>query len=428
MIKKIKSIRGMNDLLPIDINLWQKIENIIKNLIISYGYNEIRLPIIEKTILFEKTIGNQTDIIKKEMFSFNDRNMKNISLRPEATIGCVRSGIEHNFIYNKEQRLWYIGPMFRYERPQKGRYRQFNQIGIEVFGLKGPQIDAEIILITYRLWKILGLSNYITLEINTIGSIKTRIKYNNILKKFFIKNINILDLENIKKIYKNPIRILETKNIKIKKIINKAPCITKYLSMKSKIHFYQLCKILKKIGVKYNINKSIVRGLDYYNYTVFEWITKNVNFNITICGGGRYDKLIEQLGGNKTSAIGCAIGLERLILLIKKIQDISKYKFKIDINIISFNNFNIKFNSIKLIEYIHNKLPKLKILNNYNNLNIKKQLINSNNIFTTLVIIIGDNEIYNKILIIKNINNKIQLMLPINEIIFFLKIFFKKKL
>ncbi|WMC18930.1 MAG: histidine--tRNA ligase [Enterobacteriaceae bacterium PSpicST2] len=428
MNKKIKSIRGFNDFLPIDIYLWQKTENLIIKIINSYGYNEIRLPIIEKTNLFKRAIGNETDVIKKEMFTFNDRNMNSITLRPEATVSCVRSGIEHGFLYKKEQRLWYIGPMFRYERPQNGRYRQFNQLGIEVFGLIGPQIDAELILIISRIWKKLGLLKYFSLEINTIGSIKSRIKYNNVLINFFKKNIKLLNSENIEKIYKNPIHILDSKNIKIQKLIKKIPCIYKYLSKKSKIHFYKLCKILKNIGIKYNINKSIIRGLDYYNYTVFEWVTKNINFKSTICGGGRYDKLVENLGGYKTPAIGCAIGLERLILLIKKTKNILKYNSKININIISFNTFNIKFNVIKLVEYIHNKLPNLRLFTNYNNFNIKKQLINSCKMFSNFVIIIGENELYNQILIIKNINNKIQLILPKNEIIIYLKILFFKKL
>ncbi|WGS66292.1 histidine--tRNA ligase [Enterobacteriaceae bacterium ET-AT1-13] len=426
MNKKLKSIRGMNDFLPIDTYLWQKIENSIKKIINSYGYSEIRLPIIEKTNLFKYAIGKETDVIKKEMFNFNDRNNENITLRPEATVSCVRSGIEHGFLYQKEQRLWYIGPMFRYERPQKGRYRQFYQFGIEVFGLIGPQIDAELILIMSRIWKKLDLLNYFSLEINTIGSIKTRIKYNNDLTLFFKKNINLLDFESIKKINNNPIRILDSKNIKIQKLIKKAPCIYKYLSKKCKIHFYKLCKILKNIGIKYNINKKIVRGLDYYNYTVFEWVTKNINFKSTICGGGRYDKLVKNLGGNKTPAIGCAIGLDRLILLIKSTKNILKYNLSIDINIISFNIFNIKFNIIKLVEYIHDKLPKLRIFTNYNNSNIKKQLINSHKIFSNIALIIGKNEIYNQSLIIKNINNKIQIILPKNEIVIYFKILFFK--
>ncbi|XZR52862.1 MAG: histidine--tRNA ligase [Enterobacteriaceae bacterium] len=426
MNKIIQSIRGMNDILPVDTYLWQNIENVIKRIINSYGYSEIRLPIIEKTNLFKRAIGEKTDVIKKEMFIFNDRNMESVTLRPEATASCIRSGIEHNFICKKEQRLWYIGPMFRYERPQKGRYRQFNQLGIEVFGLFGPQIDVELILITSRIWKILGLSNYLILEINTIGSIKTRIKYNNDLFVFFKKNINLLDFEDIKKIYINPICILDSKKKKTQKLIKKVPCIYKYLSKKSKIHFYKLCKILKNIGIKYNINKKIVRGLDYYNYTVFEWKTKNINFKSTICGGGRYDKLIKNLGGNNIPAVGCAIGIDRLILLIKKIKNIPKYNLKIDINIISFNIFNIKFNVIKLSEYIHNKLPNLRIFTNYNNFNIKTQLINSFKIYSNIALIIGENEINNQTLIVKNIINKMQLIISKNEIIIYLKLLYFK--
>ncbi|BFI91164.1 histidine--tRNA ligase [Enterobacterales bacterium endosymbiont of Anomoneura mori] len=418
---KIQSIRGMNDILPKEINLWQKIENIIKKILNSYGYNEIRLPILEKSNLFNKTIGMESDILKKEMYTFFDRNLESISLRPEATVSCIRSGIEHKFLNNKIQRLWYIGPMFRYERPQKGRYRQFNQIGIEVFGIPNPEIDAELILITLRIWKKLGLLNYIKLEINSIGTIEDRIKYNKDLIIFLKKNINLLNFKNI---YINPIRLLDSKNIKIKKIIKKAPNLIKYINKKSKIHFYKLCKILNKNGIKYNINKNIIRGLDYYNSTVFEWITKKIGIKGTICGGGRYDKLVEQLGGNKIPAIGCAIGLERLILLFKNVKNIFKYKLKIDLNIIILN---ININKLKLVEYIHNKIPKLRIYINYNNLNIKKQLINSQNINSYFVLIIGENELYNKNIILKNIINRKQLILPKNEIIFYLKILFNNK-
>ncbi|CUR53720.1 Histidine--tRNA ligase [Serratia symbiotica] len=422
MSNNIQAIRGMNTYLPKDAILFQYVENILKKILNNYSYNEIRLPIIEKTSLFKRAIGEITDIIEKEMYTFNDRNGNSISLRPEGTAGCVRASIENGLLYNQEQRLWYLGPMFRYERPQKGRYRQFHQLGVEVFGLSGPNIDAELILLTARFWKILGITKYIKLELNSIGSLKSRIKYRHMLVNFLIKNINFLDEDCKRRLYRNPLRILDSKNPKIQKLLNNAPNISKYLDEESYIHFSTLCKILVQENIPYIINERLVRGLDYYNNTVFEWITNNLGSQNTLCAGGRYDSLVEKLGGKKIPAIGFAIGLERLILLIKTINPtlIINSLFKIDIYIIS-SDIHTQNIAIKISEEIRDVLPNIKIMTNFNIKSIKKQIIYANKLGARIVLILNHHEITKQQVIIKDLYNRKQKILAQNEIITFLK-------
>ncbi|KJJ58494.1 histidinol dehydrogenase, partial [Vibrio cholerae] len=314
MAKTIQAIRGMNDCLPTQSPLWQKVEGVVKNVISAYGYSEVRMPIVEMTHLFSRAIGEVTDVVEKEMYTFEDRNGDSLTLRPEGTAGCVRSGIENGLLYNQEQRLWYMGPMFRHERPQKGRYRQFHQCGVEVFGLDGPDVDAELIMMTARLWRELGIAQHVRLELNSIGSLEARANYRTALIDYLEQYQNVLDEDCKRRMYTNPLRVLDSKNPDVQAILGDAPQLSDYLDAESKQHFAGLCELLDAAGIEYTVNQRLVRGLDYYNRTVFEWITESLGSQGTVCGGGRYDGLVEQLGGKPTPAVGFAMGLERLVL------------------------------------------------------------------------------------------------------------------
>ncbi|UAJ64819.1 histidine--tRNA ligase [Candidatus Schneideria nysicola] len=382
MIKYIQSIRGMHDYLPNEVESIKNIENIIKNIVINYGYSEIRLPIVEKTALFKRAIGNYTELIEKEMYTFKDRNGEQLTLRPEGTAGCIRSGIENGLFHNQEQRLWYLGPMFRHERPQKARYRQFYQLGLEVFGQKGPDTDAELILLINRIWKTLGISDEILLEINTIGSPQSRLQYCKVLIDFLKENKTYLDKQCYSYINTNPLRILDkitphTKNIFEKKQI---PLLRHYLDDSSKKHFSNLCNLLKISDITYRINPYLVRGLDYYTGTVFEWISKNKNITKTICAGGRYDNLVEKLGGKNTPAVGLAIGLDRLFLLLKEIKNKNFIiPSRIDAYLIYDGNHiqNIA-KAIKISEEIRCYFPLIRIRMNHGGGSLKTQFHRAN--------------------------------------------------
>ncbi|WMY97445.1 MAG: histidine--tRNA ligase [Arsenophonus sp.] len=374
MNKKIQSIKGMHDCLPDDTRIFQRIEKIIKEILFSYGFNEIRTPIVEQTDLFIKTIGTFSDIVHKEMYTFLDKNGFSVSLRPENTLGCVRAVIQHNLCYEFIQRLWYLGPMFRYERPQMGRYRQFYQLGVEVFGISDPEIDAELIIMSARFWKKLGILNHINLQINSIGSIESRINYSRDLIIFLRKYKKYFDSSLWEKINLNPLRILDSKKELIQEILKEAPVLFDYLDKKSKNHFNVLSNFLNEANIKYIINYKLVRGLDYYNSTVFEWITNKLGSQNAICSGGRYDFLIEKLGGIQKPAIGFAIGVERLILLMKKINNnLFIQKEYIDLFLIR----NTTISSSKMIffsEKIRDYFPKLKLIVDYNRNVLEKQL------------------------------------------------------
>lgn len=306
----------MNDILPDVTPHWQFMESVFRGLLASYGYSEIRLPLLEKTDLFKRSIGEVTDIVEKEMYTFEDRNGDSLTLRPEGTAGCVRAGIENGLLHNQMQRLWYMGPMFRHERPQKGRYRQFNQLGVEVFGLAGPDIDAEVILMTARLWERLGMRDQMRLEINSLGSVEARKHYREILVDHLRQHENDLDEDSQRRLKTNPLRILDSKNPAMQELLAAAPKLVDSLDSGSKAHFEQLCSYLDAAGLKYTINTRLVRGLDYYTCTVFEWVTDKLGAQGTVCAGGRYDGLVEQLGGRATFAFGFALGLERLVELL----------------------------------------------------------------------------------------------------------------
>ncbi len=326
MATHIQAVRGMNDLLPEVTPLWQQIEHAARQLLNAYGYREIRIPIVEKTELYARSIGQVTDIVEKEMYTFEDRNGDSLSLRPEGTAGCVRAGIENGILHNQTQRLWYIGPMFRHEKPQKGRYRQFHQIGVEAFGLVGPDIDAELIALSARLWRQLGIAG-LDLQINSLGTSESRARYRTDLSAYLRRHGDALDDDSKRRLETNPLRVLDSKNPAMRDIVAGAPQLLDYLDDESRDHFERLCRALERTGIAYTINPRLVRGLDYYSRTVFEWVANAAAAQGTVCAGGRYDGLVEQLGGKPTPAIGFAIGLERLVDLLPEqcLQDLSAW-------------------------------------------------------------------------------------------------------
>jgi len=309
--KAIQAIRGMNDLLPEVLSLWQRIEQVAETVLTAYGYREIRFPIIEKTELYKRSIGEVTDIVEKEMYTFEDRNGDSLTLRPEGTAGCVRAGVENGLLHNQTQRLWYAGPMFRHERPQKGRYRQFHQIGVEAFGVGTPDIDAELIFMTARLWRLLGIRG-LELQINSLGTPEARTRYRQVLIEYLRGHFETLDEDSRRRLDGNPLRVLDSKNPAMQSLIEVAPSLHEYLDDESRRHFEQLCAYLQAAAIPYRVNPRLVRGLDYYTRTVFEWVTTDLGAQGTVCAGGRYDGLVEILGGQSTPAAGFALGLERL--------------------------------------------------------------------------------------------------------------------
>ena len=320
MSKAIQAVRGMNDLLPEVVERWQQIEAVTRDVLHAYGYREIRLPIVEKSELFARAVGDNTDIVEKEMYSFEDRSGENLTLRPEGTAGCVRAGIENGFLHNQIQRLWYAGPMFRHERPQKGRYRQFHQVGVEAFGIESPDLDAELLFLCARLWKAIGLAD-IKLQLNSLGTQECRAAYRRELLRYFETRRDRLDEDSLRRLDKNPLRILDSKNPAMQELIAAAPSLLDHLDDASRIHFERLRGYLQAAGIDFVINPRLVRGLDYYTRTVFEWTTDRLGAQSAVCAGGRYDGLVEQLGGKPTFAAGFAMGMERLVELLMQSDD-----------------------------------------------------------------------------------------------------------
>jgi len=315
-MKKIQSIRGMNDLLPDQSPVWQYLEDRVRGTFERYGLREIRFPILEPTELFKRSIGEVTDIVEKEMYTFADRNGDSLTLRPEGTAGCVRA-CEQAGLFNQAPRLWYRGPMFRYERPQKGRLRQFHQIGAEVFGLEGPDIDGELLILTHRLWRELGLADHVSLELNSLGTSADRARYRGDLVTWLASRKEALDEDSRRRLDTNPLRILDSKHPDTQALLADAPRLGDYLGEEAADHFRRLRQILDAAGVPYTLNDKLVRGLDYYGKTVFEWVTASLGAQGTVCAGGRYDGLVEQLGGKPTPAVGFAMGVERLVMLLE---------------------------------------------------------------------------------------------------------------
>ena len=320
MSNRIQAIRGMNDVLPDKSMSWQFLEENFSRCLNAYGYQEIRLPILESTQLFKRSIGEITDVVEKEMYTFDDLNGDSLSLRPEGTAGCVRACLEHGLLHNQQQKLWYIGPMFRHEKPQKGRYRQFTQMGVEAFGISGPAIELELIAMTKRLWEILGIGSVVTLEINTLGTLEERQTYRATLVEYFKPHFDDLDDDSKHRLYKNPLRILDSKHPQMQTLIAGAPKLHDVIGEESRQHFQMLCQGLDALKIAYKINPLLVRGLDYYGHTVFEWVTDKLGSQATVCAGGRFDKLVEQLGGKACPAVGFAMGAERLLLLMDELS------------------------------------------------------------------------------------------------------------
>lgn len=415
MVKNIQAIRGMNDYLPTETAFWQRVEETLKGVLVSYGYSEIRLPIVEKTSLFQRAIGEVTDVVEKEMYTFADRNGDSLTLRPEGTAGCVRAGIEHGLLYNQEQRLWYSGPMFRYERPQKGRYRQFHQMGVEVFGQQGPDVDAELILLTARWWRALGISEHVSLELNSIGSLSTRTRYRKALVDFLTRYKDRLDEDCHRRMHTNPIRVLDTKNPDIQTLLKDAPVLTNYLVEDSRAHFSGLCKLLDLSGIPYTVNPRLVRGLDYYNHTVFEWVTTSLGTQGTVCGGGRYDILVEQLGGRATPAVGCAMGLERLVLLVQTVNPYFALAPRVDVYLVATGD-NLEGAALMLAEQLRNTLPSLRLMINYGGGNLKKQFSRADKYGARIVLILETSKAAQQQIMLKDLATGNQEMLAKNDV------------
>ena len=402
MAKNIQAIRGMNDYLPADTAVWQRIEQSLKQVLAGYGFSEIRLPIVEQTPLFKRAIGEVTDVVEKEMYTFDDRNGESLTLRPEGTAGCVRAGIEHGLLYNQEQRLWYMGPMFRYERPQKGRYRQFYQLGAEVFGLTGPDIDAELIMMTSRWWKVLGIAEHVELELNSIGSLDARAAYREALVAFLEQHKDVLDEDCLRRMYSNPLRVLDSKNPEVQALLNDAPKLHDYLDEESREHFAGVCQFLDNAGISYRINQRLVRGLDYYNRTVFEWVTSSLGAQGTVCAGGRYDGLVEQLGGRATPAVGFAMGLERLVLLVQSVVPDFEPVNKVDVYVISSGQ-GVQSAAMQLAETLRDQAPSLKIMTNFGGGNFKKQFARADKNGAKVALVLGEDEVSNGQVVIKDL-------------------------
>ncbi len=389
-MKNIQAVRGMHDILPAQIPLWQFLEDAVRDVFSRYAYQEIRMPIVEQTALFKRSIGEVTDIVEKEMYSFEDRSGDSLTLRPEGTAGCVRAGMENGLLHNQVQRLWYQGPMFRHERPQKGRYRQFQQIGLETYGMAGPDIDLEVILVAARLWRQLGIPG-LELQINTLGTSAERNHYRQQLVAYLAKHRDQLDEDGLKRMDTNPLRVLDSKNPAMQVLIESAPSLLDYLGEDSRQHFEQIMAGLEASGIEFVVNTRLVRGLDYYSRTVFEWVTDSLGAQGTVCAGGRYDGLVEQLGGRSTPAMGFAMGVERLVALLEslKVQSIGD---KVDAYMVLMGQAASTAGML-LAEQLRDALPTLKLQTNCAGGGFKAQFKKADRSGARLALILGDDEV-----------------------------------
>lgn len=388
---KIHAIRGMNDILPDEITYWQFLEKQIYDLATSYGYQEIRMPILEKTKLFNRSIGEITDIVEKEMFTFLDRDNESITLRPECTASCVRAAVEHGMVYNQTQKLWYLGPSFRYERPQKGRYRQFYQFGVEVFGIPGPDIDAEIIFMSAKLWQLLSIADAASLQINSLGTLESRAKYREKLVEYFSQHEEFLDEENQRRLTLNPLRILDSKEPAMQAIIANAPQLTDFLDPISEDHFQRFKEYLTAANIAFTVNPRLVRGLDYYTGIVFEWVTTDLGAQGTICAGGRYDGLVAELGGNATPAVGFALGCERVIELMRT-RNVTPPISDLDAYLIVVGEV-AQSKGLLIAESLRKEIPTLRLLSHCGGGSFKNQFKRADKSGARIALIIGDEEI-----------------------------------
>ncbi len=399
MSRKIQSVKGMNDLLPGQIEIWHHVEEVLRSVAWRYGYQEIRTPVVERTELFKQSIGDQTDIVEKEMYVFDDAGEVSLALRPEATASTVRAGNQHGLFYNQQQRLWYMGPMFRREKPQKGRYRQFHQFGIEAFGWPGADIDAEIIRVGARIWKELGVEN-VSLQLNTLGSPATRTIYREALYQFFSRNLDTLDSDSQRRLERNPLRILDSKVASTQEIIERAPSILDFLDPESRQHFEDLCESLERSGITPEINMRLVRGLDYYTSTVFEWVTDKLGAQNAVCAGGRYDRLIEQRGGGATPAVGFAMGIERLVELISAQEKASSHSI-LDVYLISMVG---QQTAVELGETLRD--AGIRVCEHCGGGKIKNQMKRADSSGARYALIVGEDELKKGIVQLKDLRGK----------------------
>jgi len=402
--KQIQAIRGMNDILPTQSPLWQKVEAVLRLSVSAYGYSEIRTPIVENTDLFKRSIGEVTDIVEKEMYTFADNNGDSLTLRPEGTASTVRAGNENGLLYNQEQRLWYMGPMFRHERPQKGRYRQFNQFGVEVYGIGSADIDAEVLMLSARLWEKLGISEHVSLQLNTLGDPAERAVYREALIAFLEQHKEALDEDSKRRMYTNPLRVLDSKDANVQAILANAPELMDFLGEESKTHFSQLRELLDAVGIQYTINPRLVRGLDYYNRTVFEWVTSSLGSQGTVLAGGRYDGLVAQLGGKDTPAVGFAMGLERIVLLLETLELTKDIPAAVDVYVTAMTDACL-IEAIKVAEELRADLPNLKVMSHCGGGNLKKQMKRADKSGATVALLIGEEELAEGTVTIKYLRN-----------------------
>lgn len=381
----------MHDVLPEQTPLWQYAETIIRDVLGAYGYSEIRLPVVEKTELFKRSIGEVTDIVEKEMYTFDDRNGDSLTLRPEGTAGCLRACLEHGLLHNQVHRLWYYGPMYRHERPQKGRYRQFIQLGVETYGMAGPDIDAELILLMDRLWKRLGIRDKVRLQLNSLGTIAERLVYRESLVSYFQEHLDQLDEDSLRRLTTNPLRILDSKNPALRQVVSAAPELMGYLGAESRQHFQAITTILDDLGIGYDINPRLVRGLDYYSKTVFEWVTDELGSQGTVCAGGRYDSLIEQLGGKPNHAVGFALGMERLLALMETLDNLPLAK-PVDAYLIRVGR-KAEQEGLRFAETLRNEIPGLKLQVSAEGGSFKSQFKKADKTGADYAIILGDDEV-----------------------------------
>ena len=398
--KALQAIRGMNDCLPSETNIWQMVESVLRRVASNYGFAEIRMPIVESTALFKRSIGEVTDIVEKEMYTFDDRNGDSLTLRPEGTASCVRAGNQHGLLYNQEQRLWYMGPMFRHERPQKGRYRQFHQFGLEAFGIATPDIDAEIILLTSRLWRELGINEFVTLELNSLGSNEERANYRDALVVYLTEREELLDEDSKRRMHTNPLRVLDSKNPQVQEALTDAPKLSDYFGEETQAHFTSLCARLDAAKIKYVLNDRLVRGLDYYNRTVFEWVTDSLGAQGTVCAGGRYDGLVEQLGGKATPAFGFALGIERLVLMLTELDKITNIRPQVDAYVVILGD-DAQIAANALAEQWRDQVPDIRLQCHCGGGNMKKQLKRADKSGAQIALILGDNEIAEQQVMVK---------------------------
>lgn len=419
-MKKIQAIRGMNDLLPDQSAKWQYVENTIADILQRYGYQEIRFPIVEATELFKRSIGEVTDIVEKEMYTFEDRNGDSLTLRPEGTACCVRACEENGLLYNQTQRLWYMGPMFRHERPQKGRYRQFHQVGVETFGMEGPDIDAEVLLLSARILRELGVSESVTLQLNSLGDTASRAAYKEALVTYLEQHRAALDEDSLRRLTTNPLRILDSKNPDTQAVLNDAPLLLDYLDDASHTHFEQLQALLTAAGISFEVNPRLVRGLDYYGKTAFEWVTDKLGAQSTVCAGGRYDGLVEQLGGKPTPAVGFGMGLERLVLLLEALELIPAELQRVDIYLLAVGN--VQSNALQLAERIRDELPYLRLLTHCGGGSIKSQMKKADKSGADIALILGEDEVASASIVVKDLReNEPQQTMPIDDVLSYLK-------